>query len=99
MYYVATYFLCQSVAIGEQLSFLAVLTILVMGSVAMAIPTMGGIGSYHLLVGKIVVLYGLSNQEGISLATFLHSMQGLLFVIVFGAIAFILSFLSSKKSI
>ena len=99
MYYVATYCLCQSVGIGEHLSFLAILTILVMGSVGMAIPTMGGIGSYHLLVGKIVVLYGLSNQEGISLATFLHSMQGLLFVIVFGAIAFILSFLSSKKSI
>lgn len=98
MYYVGTYFLCQSIAIGSQLSLLAILTILVMGSVGMAIPTIGGLGSYHLLVGKIVVLYGLTNQEGINLATFLHTMQGLLFVLVFGLIALVLSFLSTKKS-
>jgi uncharacterized protein (TIRG00374 family) len=97
MYYVATYFLCQSVAIGSELSHLAILTILVMGSVGMAIPTIGGIGSYHLLVGKIVVLYGLTNQEGINLATFLHTMQGLLFVLFFGLIALVFSFLSTNK--
>lgn len=98
MYFFSTYFLCQAVSLGDSLSFLAVLTILVMGSIGMAVPTIGGIGSYHLLVGKIVVLYGLSNQDGISLATFLHSMTGILFVLIFGIIAFIMSFLSTKKT-
>ena len=98
MYYVSTYFLCKAVSLGDSLSFLAVLTILVMGSIGMAVPTIGGIGSYHLLVGKIVALYGLSNQEGITLATFLHTMTGILFVLVFGLIAFVMSFLSTKKA-
>lgn len=98
MYYASTYLLCKAVSLGDSLSFLAVLTILVMGSIGMAIPTIGGIGSYHLLVGKIVALYGLSNQEGISLATFLHTMTGILFVLLFGLIAFIMSFLSTKKA-
>ncbi len=98
MYYVSTYLLCKAVSLGDSLSFLAVLTILVMGSIGMAIPTIGGIGSYHLLVGKIVALYGLSNQDGISLATFLHTMTGILFVFLFGLIAFVMSFLSTKKA-
>ena len=98
MYYVSTYFLCKAVSLGDSLSFLAVLTILVMGSIGMAVPTIGGIGSYHLLVGKIVALYGLSNQDGITLATFLHTMTGILFILVFGLIAFVMSFLSTKKA-
>jgi glycosyltransferase 2 family protein len=98
MYYASTYLLCKSVSLGDTLSFLSVLTILVMGSIGMAVPTIGGIGSYHLLVGKIVALYGLSNQDGISLATFLHTMTGILFILVFGLIAFIMSFLSTKKA-
>ncbi|MBP8156564.1 MAG: flippase-like domain-containing protein [Leadbetterella sp.] len=98
MYYASTYLLCKAVSLGDSLSFLAVLTILVMGSIGMAVPTIGGIGSYHLLVGKIVALYGLSNQDGISLATFLHTMTGILFILVFGLIAFIMSFLSTKKA-
>ena len=98
MYYASTYLLCKAVSLGDSLSFLSVLTILVMGSIGMAIPTIGGIGSYHLLVGKIVALYGLSNQDGISLATFLHTMTGILFVLLFGLIAFLMSFLSTKKA-
>lgn len=91
LYYVSSMLLCYSLQIGESLSPLAVLTILVMGTIGMAVPTMGGIGSYHLLVGKIVILYGLTNQDGVSLATFLHTMNGILFVILFGVVALLLS--------
>ena len=91
LYYVSSMLLCYSLQIGASLSPLAVLTILVMGTIGMAVPTMGGIGSYHLLVGKIVILYGLTNQDGVSLATFLHTLNGILFVILFGVIALVLS--------
>lgn len=91
LYYISSMLLCYSLDIGTSLSPLAVLTILVMGSIGMAMPTMGGIGSYHLLVGKIVVLYGLTNQDGVSLATFLHTINGILFVIIFGVVALVLS--------
>jgi uncharacterized protein (TIRG00374 family) len=96
MYYCMTYALCFALPEASGLSPLAGLTILVMGTIGMAAPTIGGIGSYHFLVGKIVALYGISAQIGITLATFLHSMMGVLFVLLFGLIAFILTFTVKK---
>ena len=98
MYYLSTYLLCMAVPLGQNVTPLAVLTILVMGSIGMAAPTVGGIGSYHLLVGKIMVLYGLSNEEGISLATFLHTMQGIIYVVILGILGLAIAFFSKKKS-
>lgn len=97
MYYLMTWFLCFALPQTADLSPLAGLTILVMGTIGMAAPTIGGIGSYHFLVGKIVSLYGLNAQDGITLATFLHTMQGIIFVIVFGLGAFIVSFFIQKN--
>ncbi|WP_337044501.1 lysylphosphatidylglycerol synthase transmembrane domain-containing protein [Emticicia sp. 17c] len=97
LYYLMTYILCQALPETANLSPLAALTIFVMGSIGMAAPTQGGIGSYHFLVGSIVVLYGLSEQDGITLATFLHAMQGLIFVVVFGIVAFLLTFVLPQK--
>ena len=92
LYFITTYILCFALPETSGLSVLTALTIFTMGSIGMAAPTQGGIGSYHLLVGSIVVLYGLSEQDGITLATFLHAIQGLFFVALFGIIAFILTF-------
>lgn len=99
LYYLMTYFLCFALPETRDLTPLAGLTILVMGSIGMAAPTVGGIGSYHFLVGRIVMLYGLSQQAGITLATFLHFMQGILFVIVFGFFSFLaVLFLEKNKT-
>jgi uncharacterized protein (TIRG00374 family) len=98
LYYLSSMILCYAVDIGSGLSAVAVLTILVMGTVGMAVPTLGGIGSYHLLVGKIVTLYGLSQQDGISLATFLHTMNGILFVLIFGVFALVLNTLTKNDA-
>jgi uncharacterized protein (TIRG00374 family) len=97
LYYVSSMVLCKAIDIGADLSPLAILTILVMGTIGMAIPTVGGIGSYHLLVGKIVTLYGLSHQDGVSLATFLHTLNGILFVLLFGFIALVLNTFARQK--
>ncbi|MFN3589247.1 MAG: lysylphosphatidylglycerol synthase transmembrane domain-containing protein [Spirosomataceae bacterium] len=99
LYYFTTYFLCQALPETSALSFLAVLTILVMGTIGMAAPTVGGIGSYHFFVGKIVVLYGLSQADGIALATFLHTIIGLVLVVLFGLAGFLLaSFAPARDS-
>lgn len=99
MYYIMTYVLCFALPETANLSPLAALSIFVMGSIGMAAPTQGGIGSYHFLVGSIVVLYGLSQQDGITLATFLHAMQGMVFVAVFGIIAFLLTLVLPKRGV
>lgn len=97
MYYLMTWFLCFSLPQTENLGPLAGLTMLVMGTIGMAAPTVGGIGSYHFLVGKIVGLYGLDPQNGITLATFMHTMQGIIFIILFGLTALAISFFIRKK--
>jgi hypothetical protein len=99
MYFVMTYVLCFALPETANLSPLAALSIFVMGSIGMAAPTQGGIGSYHFLVGSIVVLYGLSEQDGITLATFLHAMQGMVFVAFFGIVAFLLTLVLPKRNI
>ncbi len=99
MYFIMTYVLCFALPETANLSPLAALSIFVMGSIGMAAPTQGGIGSYHFLVGSIVVLYGLSEQDGITLATFLHAIQGMVFVAVFGIIAFLLTLVLPKRNI
>jgi hypothetical protein len=49
----------------------------------MSAPVQGGIGAYHLLVSKGLMLYGVSQQDGLAFATLVHSLQ-LLLIIVFG---------------
>ncbi len=97
LYYIVSLLLCWSIGIGENLSLIAVLTVLVMGTIAMAVPTFGGLGSYHVLVGKIVIVYGLTNQDGVSLATFLHTINGIIFVVIFGIAALLLSAFVKQK--
>lgn len=99
MYFIMTYVLFFALPETANLSPIAALTIFVMGTIGMAAPTQGGIGSYHFLVGSIVVLYGLSQQDGITLATFLHAMQGMVFVALFGIIAFVLTLILPKKEV
>ncbi|WP_020604059.1 lysylphosphatidylglycerol synthase transmembrane domain-containing protein [Spirosoma spitsbergense] len=54
----------------------AALTILTVSSVGgIAVPTQGGIGTYHFLVSRALVLYGMTLTEGVVVATFLHAVQ------------------------
>jgi glycosyltransferase 2 family protein len=90
MYYLGSYLLFFCFPQTSGLSPLAGLTVLVAGAMGMAAPTQGGIGAFHLLVGKIVVLYGLDADTGIMLATFLHAAQNYFFVPIFGLVALLI---------
>ncbi len=95
-YYFTSYVLFFCIPETSHLGMLAGLTVLVIGSVGMTAPTQGGIGAYHLLVGNVMVLYGLTQQDGITLATFVHGTQMLL-MLAAGAIAFLLALFHQKK--
>ena len=62
--------------------FIETFTILIVGGLAMSAPAPGGIGPYHYLVGSLLVLYGLSSESGVILATILHSSQMLMMIVV-----------------
>lgn len=54
----------------------AALTILTISSIGgLAVPTQGGLGTYHFLVSRVLMLYGMGETEGIVVATFLHAVQ------------------------
>lgn len=54
----------------------AALTILAISSVGGLIaPTQGGLGTYHFLVSRVLMLYGMDETDGVIAATFLHAVQ------------------------
>lgn len=97
LYYLVSYVLFFCIPETSVLGPLAGLTLLVVGSIGMAAPTQGGIGAYHILVGTVMVLYGLSKNDGLTLATFIHGTQ-MLFMLAIGALAFLFVLVKNGKT-
>ncbi|MBC3783781.1 lysylphosphatidylglycerol synthase transmembrane domain-containing protein [Spirosoma utsteinense] len=84
------YFLLLSVSSTHSLPPTATLTVLAVASLGgLAVPTQGGIGTYHFLVSRALVLYGLSTTEGALLATFMHAV-GFGFNLLFSSLSFLI---------
>jgi glycosyltransferase 2 family protein len=97
MYFLMTYLMFFAFDETANLGLLAGLSTLVMGAIGVAAPTPGGLGTYHALVGSLLVLYGLSEESGKTLAIFLHASQ-MVITIVFGIIALIVLFFLRKRN-
>ncbi|MCE6988219.1 lysylphosphatidylglycerol synthase transmembrane domain-containing protein [Dyadobacter sp. CY323] len=97
-YYLVSYVLFFCIPETSNLGPLAGLTLLVVGAIGMTAPTQGGIGAYHLLVGNVMILYGLSQNDGITLATFIHGAQ-MVFMLAVGALAFLYVIIQNKKEV
>jgi glycosyltransferase 2 family protein len=89
LYYLSTYVLFFALPQTAGLGPLAALTILMMGSIGMAAPTQGGLGSFNIMVGSALALYGLTQQDGQTLATLMLLSQWV-FVILYGGISFLI---------
>ncbi len=98
LYYLMTYVVVFSLEETSHLSLLAGLAILTMGSLGIAAPVQGGIGTYHILVASVLVTYGISPEIGKLFAALMHSAQVLMIIIV-GGISFMISiFISRRKN-
>ena len=95
LYYLGVYVCFFALPSTSGLGYNAALFLLVAGGLGMSAPVQGGIGAYHLLVSQGLMLYGLSQQDGLTFATLVHSLQ-LILVVVFGIASLLLLF-SSKK--
>ncbi|MCX6213633.1 lysylphosphatidylglycerol synthase transmembrane domain-containing protein [Spirosoma sp.] len=88
--WLTTYVLLLATDSTQQLPLTAALTILAVSSLGgLAVPTQGGIGTYHFLVSRALVLYGFSTAEGVSLATFMHAV-GFGFNLLFSSLSFLI---------
>lgn len=99
MYFFMTYICFFGFEPTSSLGVGAGLTTLTFGSIGMAAPVQGGIGTYHILVQKALLVYGVDGVEAISFAWIIYAAQ-ILLVIVVGAVAFIaLSFEKREEQI
>ncbi len=72
--WLANYVLLLAVEDTHNLPPKAALTILAVSSLGgLAVPTQGGIGTYHFLVSRALLLYGFTITQGAVVATFLHA--------------------------
>ena len=72
------------------------LFILVIGGLGMSAPVQGGIGAFHFIVSRGLMLYGISETEGIVYATIVHGYQTIL-VLVLGAIGFFVLMATGRR--
>lgn len=98
MYFLSSYVCFFVLPESSHLTLLAGLTILIMGGLGMSAPVQGGIGPYHILVSSALVLYGLSKENGLALATYIHGTQMILMLIL-GGISFIITLVKSPKAV
>lgn len=74
------------------------LFMLVISGLGMSAPVQGGIGAYHFLVSQGLMLYGLSQQDGLTFATLTHALS-LVLVVICGVASLLLLFSANKQRI
>ena len=98
-YYLMTYLMFFSLPFTSGLDPLAGLVILVVASLGMSAPVQGGIGAFHLLVSAALTLfYGLSDYQGKTYATVVHTSQFLTMFVVGGVCSIVVLFYKRKAS-
>lgn len=98
-YFAMAYVMVFALSSTSHLSLLAGFSILIMGGLAMSAPVQGGFGTYHILVGSVLGLYGVIEKDGYFFATLMHTSQTFS-ILLFGSLSFIISLrLQQKKKL
>jgi glycosyltransferase 2 family protein len=96
MYYVMGYILLIAIPKFTDLPFIAGLTVLISGALAMILPSPGGAGTITAIVSPVLVtMYGLSKDDAGTLSTFIQSSQ-MLVTLVVGLIIFLITVFKNR---
>ncbi len=95
MYFAVAYSCFFSIDATSGLGIEAGIFTLTVGGLGMTAPVQGGFGAYHILVSKGLTLFGISESDGLVLATIIHTSQTVL-VLLLGSISTIFIFTSKK---
>ncbi len=82
MYFLMSYICFFALDATSALGPSAALFIMVLGGIGMTAPVQGGIGTYHLLVSQGLLLYNLSETDGLVYATMSHTVSTLLLILL-----------------
>jgi len=80
LYALSTFLVFFALNATSRLNFPQALYTLAAGSIGMVAPVQGGIGTYHFMVTRALILLGVSSADGLAYATLNHSSQLLLFL-------------------
>ncbi|MEQ9441196.1 MAG: lysylphosphatidylglycerol synthase transmembrane domain-containing protein [Cyclobacteriaceae bacterium] len=98
MYFLMSYVVFFAIPETVSLGVSAGLSVLVMGSLGMAAPVQGGFGTFHALVSGVLMLYGVSQSDGVLFATLVHGMQTISFILLGAFAFFMVSVLASRDA-
>lgn len=89
VYFFTVYLFFKAFSFTEDLGLMVALTVFVLGTFGVIVPSPGGIGTWHFIVIEVLALYGVQRDpDGAAYALVSHGMQDLLFA-VFGMVAMI----------
>lgn len=97
LYFLSAYVCFFALPPTSGLGLSAGLFVLTLGGLGMSAPVQGGIGVYHLLVSQGLMLYGLSQQDGLAFATLLHSLQ-IVMILILGSLSMLLIFFNRRAT-
>jgi uncharacterized membrane protein YbhN (UPF0104 family) len=91
LYFLMSYVVMLAFGETAELGVRAVLTIFAIGAIAMAVPTPGGAGSYHLLLPLgLVSLYNMNRADAVAFVFIFHAWQTLVLAF-FGFVCLLIS--------
>ena len=90
LYYLMTLFALKSFAPTADLPLIVGLVVFAFGALGIVIPSPGGMGTYHALVIAALSLYGVSGNDGFSLANIAFFSINIFCNILFGILALVL---------
>ncbi|NNC86258.1 MAG: flippase-like domain-containing protein [Bacteroidia bacterium] len=96
MYFTMTYVCFFALEATAHLGAKEGLFTLVAGGLGMTAPVQGGIGAYHWIVSRGLMLFGVSDHDGVVFATLVHTSQTFL-VVVLGLLSLVLLSFANKK--
>jgi len=95
MYFMQTYVMFFALESTSSLGIGDGLFVLVLSALAIIIPVQGGIGAYHYIVSRGLIIFGLTLDEGLAYATITHSVTSIALILL-GAVSLIFVFYGKK---
>lgn len=96
VYYFMSYVIVFSMDASAHLTLQAGLLLLVTGGIAIALPVQSGFGTYHTMIPALLLIYSVPADDGLFLATLLHSSQ-IVAIALLGGVALILGLFLKKE--
>ena len=98
-YALMTWVVVFSLKSTSHLTFANSIFILVIGGLAMSAPVPSGLGAFHYLVSRgLLVVNGIPIEEGLAYALLAHESQ-LIFIAIVGAVSFFIIFRKEKETV